>query len=229
MLKTDTPSGPVWHRYNGDGYGEHNDGSAFDGTGRGRGWPLLVGERGHHALLAGEDPLLYLDTMAAMSGSAYLLPEQVWDWKPMPEHRLEPGKPSGSAMPLVWAHMPNSSSCVTAAHWVIRSTGPWPLGTATRASARRFRMASGARAIGRAACSPGNQFTIALSAPAQVHWGINGWQTVRDSDTLDTGLGVYIVDLPLTSLGAGESVQFTFFWPEQNRWEGRDYEVRITA
>ena len=39
--KTDTPSGPVWHRYNDDGYGEHDDGSAFDGTGRGRGWPLL--------------------------------------------------------------------------------------------------------------------------------------------------------------------------------------------
>jgi glucoamylase len=43
LLKTDTPSGPVWHRYNGDGYGEHDDGSAYDGTGRGRGWPLLTG------------------------------------------------------------------------------------------------------------------------------------------------------------------------------------------
>ncbi|MBU2834054.1 hypothetical protein HF918_13700, partial [Acidithiobacillus ferriphilus] len=43
VLKTDTPSGPVWHRYNGDGYGEHADGSPFDGTGIGRGWPLLVG------------------------------------------------------------------------------------------------------------------------------------------------------------------------------------------
>ena len=38
--------GPCWHRYNGDGYGEHDDGSAFDGTGRGRPWPLLTGERG---------------------------------------------------------------------------------------------------------------------------------------------------------------------------------------
>jgi len=27
LLKTDTPCGPVWHRYNGDGYGEHDDGS----------------------------------------------------------------------------------------------------------------------------------------------------------------------------------------------------------
>jgi glucoamylase len=46
LLKTETPCGPVWHRYNGDGYGEHDDGSAHDGTGRGRGWPLLTGSAG---------------------------------------------------------------------------------------------------------------------------------------------------------------------------------------
>ena len=35
LLKADTPKGPVWHRYNGDGYSEHDDGSAFDGSGPG--------------------------------------------------------------------------------------------------------------------------------------------------------------------------------------------------
>ena len=33
--KRDLPHGPCWHRYNGDGYGEHADGAAFDGTGIG--------------------------------------------------------------------------------------------------------------------------------------------------------------------------------------------------
>ena len=33
LLKVETPIGPGWHRYNGDGYGEHTDGAAFDGTG----------------------------------------------------------------------------------------------------------------------------------------------------------------------------------------------------
>ena len=42
------PQGPCWYRYNGDGYGEHKDGSAFDGTGIGRPWPLLAGERAHY-------------------------------------------------------------------------------------------------------------------------------------------------------------------------------------
>jgi glucoamylase len=36
LLKVETPIGPCWHRYNGDGYGEHADGSPFDGTGMGR-------------------------------------------------------------------------------------------------------------------------------------------------------------------------------------------------
>jgi glucoamylase len=36
LLKVQTPSGPVWRRYNGDRYGEHDDGSAFDGMGIGR-------------------------------------------------------------------------------------------------------------------------------------------------------------------------------------------------
>ena len=44
---------PAWYRYNGDGYGEHEDGTPFDGTGIGRPWPLLAGERAHYELAAG--------------------------------------------------------------------------------------------------------------------------------------------------------------------------------
>jgi glucoamylase len=45
LLRVDTPSGPSWHRYNGDGYGEQADGSPYNGSGIGRPWPLLTGER----------------------------------------------------------------------------------------------------------------------------------------------------------------------------------------
>src|SRR5205807_2213999 len=48
LLRVRLPQGPCWYRYNGDGYGEHADGSPFDGTGIGRPWPLLAGERGHY-------------------------------------------------------------------------------------------------------------------------------------------------------------------------------------
>jgi glucoamylase len=226
LLKTDTPSGPVWHRYNGDGYGEHNDGSAFDGAGRGRGWPLLVGERGHYALLAGEDPLPYIETMAAMSSVGGMLPEQVWDWNPIPEYRLEPGRPSGSAMPLVWAHSEFIKLCYSRARG---SPVDRPLATWNRYQGMRPEIS---HAIWGPRYRPrhikaGDRFSLALRAPARVHWGSNGWNAVRDCITRDTGLGVHWVDLPLAGRHAGDTVQFTFYWLDRDCWEGQDYEVRI--
>ena len=86
LLKVETPNGPVWHRYNDDGYGEHEDGAAFDGAGVGRGWPLLTGERGHYAVVAGEDALPYIEAMIAMGGPTGLIPEQVWDSAPIEKY-----------------------------------------------------------------------------------------------------------------------------------------------
>lgn len=54
------------------------------------------------ALLLGEDPLPYLRSMAGSTGPGGLIPEQVWDTSPLPERKLFPGKPTGSAQPLLW-------------------------------------------------------------------------------------------------------------------------------
>ena len=56
ILRVKLPQGPCWFRYNEDGYGEHADGSPFDGTGIGRPWPLLAGERAHYELAGGQAP-----------------------------------------------------------------------------------------------------------------------------------------------------------------------------
>jgi glucoamylase len=106
LLRVDTPSGPCWHRYNDDGYGEHADGSPYDGYGIGRAWPLLTGERGHYEIAAGrdEEARAMLRAMKNMSGRGGLIPEQIWDTAAVPAQNLFPGRPAGSAMPLVWAH-----------------------------------------------------------------------------------------------------------------------------
>ena len=52
--KRELPAGPYWYRYNDDGYGEHEDGAPFDGTGIGRLWPLL--DRRTRALRTGGRP-----------------------------------------------------------------------------------------------------------------------------------------------------------------------------
>jgi len=226
LLKTDTPAGPVWHRYNNDGYGEHDDGSGFDGDGRGRGWPLLTGERGHWAVAAGEDPLPYIEAMMAMSSPLGLIPEQVWDSAPIPRFGLELGRPSGSAMPLVWAHGEFIKLCYSRAlgRPVDRPAGVW----------KRYRGVPptidytiwGPKMRPRRMLA-GHTLTIALVRPARVRCGVDGWKDVQDVETRDTGLGVYIAELPHGALDEGRSAQFTFFWLDAQAWEGRNYEVLV--
>ena len=106
-LKVETPRGPAWRRYQGDGYGEHADGSAVSTErGVGRAWPLLTGERAHYELAAGRSHVAehLAQAMETIAGEAGLLPEQIWDSADIPERELFLGHPSGSAMPLVWAH-----------------------------------------------------------------------------------------------------------------------------
>ena len=106
LLKKETQTGPVWKRYNEDGYGEHKNGAPFDKTGIGRGWPLLVGERAHYEIAKGnfKEAKKLILAMAEQSGKNHLLPEQIWDDKDIPKKFLFNGKPTLGAMPLVWAH-----------------------------------------------------------------------------------------------------------------------------
>jgi glucoamylase len=95
VLKVETPTGPTWHRYNDDGYGEHADGAPFDGTGIGRAWPLLTGERAHFELLAGRiDAAKQLaTTMESFANEGGLISEQVWDSPDISAHGLRLGRP----------------------------------------------------------------------------------------------------------------------------------------
>ena len=56
-IGANTPSGPGWHRYNGDGYGDRSsDGRPWapSGVGTGHLWPALSSERGEQSLQTGE-------------------------------------------------------------------------------------------------------------------------------------------------------------------------------
>jgi glucoamylase len=226
LLKTDTPSGPVWHRYNGDGYGEHDDGSAYDGTGRGRGWPLLTGERGHYELAAGRDPLPYLEAMTAMASPGGMLPEQVWDADPIPSRRLMPGRPTGSAMPLVWAHAEFIKLLISRqlGQPVDRPRTVWRRYRARRPTARHAFWGLHAPVD---SVHAGERLAIALPRPGIVHWGREGWREVADEPTRDSGLGFQIAALEVGRLPPGERVEFTWRWQETGAWQGRDYTVVV--
>ncbi len=225
-LRVDTPSGPVWHRYTGDGYGEQPDGSPFNGAGQGRGWPLLTGERGHYELAAGRDPLPYLRAMSAMTGRCGPIPEHVWDAEAIPRRFLFPGKPTGSAMPLVWAHaefIKLAMSCGMGRP----CDRPEPVWQRYRGKRPASAHAVWTPRFPRGEIDAGQTLCVCLPAPALVHYGIDAWQGVGDVTATDRGLGLYVAELPSATLKRGQSVQFTYYWTESSTWEGRDYETRI--
>jgi glucoamylase len=229
LLKVQLPQGLCWYRYNGDGYGEHNDGSPFDGTGIGRPWPLLAGERAHYELAAGRpreaEALLAMMEVCPV-GASRLLPEQVWDADDIPPLELFRGKPSGSACPLVWAH----------AEYVKlrRSLRDGKIFDQPPQTVQRYliekptRQIFGWRLNNKTRSVPRNKtLRLVLMFPAVVHWSVDGWKSSQDSNTRDTGLDTYVLDLPTASLPAGSSVVFTFYWAKENRWEGTDYSVVV--
>lgn len=220
LLRVELPTGVFYHRYPEDGYGEGEDGSPFAGVGVGRAWPLLAGERGMAGLLAGEDPLPYLRSMARGTGPGGLIPEQVWDAAAIPGRGLYPGKPSGSAMPLVWAHAEYLKLYLA---WVRREG---PVERLRRVAERYLRGARpGVRhwrkEVPLSSLKGEEKLLIEARTPFRLHYGINGWQRVREQDSEPLPFGLYGVLLQWE----GEALDFTLYYPQEARWEGRDYRV----
>ena len=229
LLAVELPQGPCWYRYNGDGYGEHKDGSAFDGTGIGRPWPLLAGERAHYALAAGHrDEAEALLTVMENStiGHSRLLPEQVWDGADIPALELFRGQPSGSACPLVWAHSEYIKLRRSIRDGKIFDQPPQTVQRYIKE--KHVRQIFGWRFNNKTRSVPRNKtLRIVMLSPAVVHWSIDNWRTAHDTNTRDTELGIHILDLPTASLPPGGEAIFTFFWPNENRWEGTDFRVKV--
>lgn len=223
LLRTDTPAGPVWHRYTGDGYGEHDDGSAFDGTGRGRGWPLLTGERGHYALAAGDDPLPFLQAMAAMAQHG-LIPEQVWD--AAPAGRMQPGRPTGGAMPLAWAHAEfiKLAASRAAGRPLDRIDAVWARYRGERPQAEVWIWTPVAPF---ARLPRGRDLWIVLPVPARLHLGHDGWLDVRDAECVPLGLGFHGTRVAAADIAAYASLDFTWQDTRDGRWHAAQYAVAL--
>jgi len=226
LLKFETPSGPCWHRYNEDGYGEHDDGSAYDGTGRGRAWPLLTGERGHYELSCGREALPFLLAMTRMTSSGGMLPEQVWDAAPIAARGLSPGRPTGAAMPLVWAHAEYLKLVASRAlgRAFDRPDSVWERYRGERPTLTRVIWCQQAPA---AELPEGCALTVALREPGAVRWGLDGWQDVREQDTAANSLGLHLLQIDSSRLRAGRYIDLTF--RSGANWIGRDFRIRVTT
>jgi glucoamylase len=226
-LKVDTPSGTCWRRYNNDGYGQREDGGPFVGSGKGRGWPLLTGERGHYELASGRDATQYVRWLEGFATPTHLLPEQVWDEDDRPEQHLKRGRPTGSAVPLLWAHaeyikllrsvregrgfdlIPEVADRYIRSRSVLHNVQVWsiqhPSGSVQR----------------------GRTLRIHSENAFEVHSSLDNWATTTDTHSTSTNLGIDYCDIVIPD-NQRVSLQFALFWTVARRWEGRDFEVACT-
>src|SRR5947207_1114292 len=227
VIKRGLPQGPGWRRYNHDGYGQKDDGGAFDGGGVGRCWPILTGERGHYELAAGRDPLPFIKTMEDFANQGGMITEQLWDADDLPGDRMKRGGPTGAAMPLCWSHA-EYVSLVRSHHdgvcfdriepafqrYVVNPVQShheiWSLRHPLRRMPR------------------GKILRILLAAEATVVWSTDDWARTNRTDTIhESGLNLWFADFPTAEWVRGSVIAFTCFWKRDQRWEGRNWQVSV--
>jgi glucoamylase len=225
-LKMKTPSGTAWHRYNHDGYGERADGGPYQGQGQGRLWPLLAGERGHYELAAGRDAADYIRSLEGFATSTLLIPEQSWDSADSPEAGLKKGRPTGSATPLAWAHAEYIQLLRSVADGQVFATIP--------AVTERYRngrpdsppMQFWTFAYQLTRIAPGTTIRIIAKADFELTYTLDGWTHVQKIGATTTEVGICFAEVAIPAQQQ-TPLTFTFYWHEDQRWEGRNFEVRV--
>jgi glucoamylase len=227
VLKHDLPAGPGWRRYNGDGYGQKDDGSAFDGTGVGRCWPILTGERGHYELAAGRDPKLYIAAMERFANEGGMISEQLWDADDLKRGGMKRGEPTGAAMPLCWSHA-EYVSLVRSRHDGLcfdRVEPAYQRYVANPVPSRHeiWTLRHPLRRVAR-----GKILRIILGAEAAIIWSTDGWARTNTSDTThERELDLWFADFPTKEWPAGSVLLFTCFWKRDRSWHGHNWQISV--
>jgi glucoamylase len=227
VIKRDLPQGPGWRRYNHDGYGEKDDGSAFDGAGVGRCWPILTGERGHYELAAGRDPMPFIKSMEDFANQGGMIPEQLWDADDMPDGSMKRGLPTGAAMPLCWSHA-EYISLVRSRHDGVcfDRVEPAYQRYVVNPVQSRYEIWSLRHPLRR--MSRGKILRIILAAEATIVWSPDGWEHTSRIDTIhQSELDLWFADFPTAEWPIGSAITFTCFWKGDQRWENKNWQVSI--
>ena len=161
--------------------------------------------------------------MLACASSGGLMPEQVWDTDPIPERGLFPGRPSGSAMPLLWTHAEFIKLLVA------RREGR-PVErlacVADRYAAPRAPNASRWRDGTPLASLPqGRDLVVEDDRPFTLHYGLDGWDSPQDRTAKQGAFGLWRVRLTAEELAGHRAVVFTRAHGDQ--WDGTDHHVTI--
>jgi glucoamylase len=231
-LKIDTPFGACWRRYNHDGYGQKKDGGPYDGSGQGRAWPILTGERGHYDLAAGNDFGQHISAIEKFSSIGGMLPEQIWDYADLPAAGMYLGRSAGSAQPLVWAHAEYLKLLRSAADGQVFDrisvvADRYAVKPGKRTFTNRMEIYQAARPI--STINAGYSLRILDHEHFRVVYTFDNWETTLQLDSRSVGYPGSVVDIP-TDVHQTGNIVFTLVWVGQDqpdRWLGKNIEVSI--
>jgi glucoamylase len=166
--------------------------------------------------------------MEQLASSTGLLPEQVWDEADKPKAFLSLGKPTGSAMPLMWAHAEYIKLLRSASDGKVYDSIPAVrqryLGD--RKNRKLVEVWKPDRQV--RFMRKGSILRIHGAEPFRLRWSSDGWTTQSDTESSANALEIDFVDLPVTvSSSRDVCIRFTFFWRNSNRWEGQDYDITV--
>jgi glucoamylase len=181
------------------------------------------GERGHLDALNGIDAEPYLETMVACASPCGLLPEQVWDVEAIPGRNLFPGRPSGSAMPLVWAHaefIKLASVCGGALPAELLHVVTQRYSAPTKASRWSWRDATPVVRLPASAA-----LLIEATEPFLLHYSFDEWATAADTIAVPIPFGRFGVLLDQGLLAPYDRLVFTRC--AAGSWEGVDHRVML--
>lgn len=225
-LRFEYPGGVAFYRFGSDGYGEQDDGSPFDGSGVGRPWPLLTGERGGYEAVSGGDAAAYLESLEGFAGPALMYPEQVWDSSDIPERSLFTGRPTGSAAPFVPAH----AEYIKLLRAKKEKRSPDVIDEVKNRYAKgrtRQRITSWKKTDAATAARSADAIRISSHKNADLLWTDDDWQTKSEVPLHDSGFGIFYIDFKPDTFLPGSTLTFTFHYTEPEEWEGRNYDIRI--
>jgi glucoamylase len=158
-----------------------------------------------------------------------MLPEQVWDANDLPDRELLNGRPSGGAMPLVWAHAEYVKLVRSLRDGVVFDMPDRPYDRYVRQKVQASRAIWSAANKVRAMRS-GRTLRVQTDRPTLVHWTTDGWSSTHDTLAREAALlDVWIADLETRMLAPGAAVEFTFYYPGEQRWENVNYRVVMTV
>jgi glucoamylase len=166
--------------------------------------------------------------MKSMSGLGGLIPEQIWDTEAVPAQNLFPGRPAGSAMPLVWAHAKfmKLTKSLRLGHPVDRPQPVWLRYSGNKPRATRAYWTSHMR-IGTICAGQAPRFFFA--EPMLVHWGIDDWRELCGTATVRSMLGLHVADLASEAPVAGRRLVFSIQDLATGTWFEHDRVIEVVS